>query len=212
MFSVALAFRYQECHRILPYSRASTPLTEPDVQLSRIRLFDSSPTTATADSSITRGVDAAAGSGSDIIPSAAKDPSCKQEKPHIRWPDSFGRLRTGSSASPQETRAAYDQPESVSVPPFPRPTFACSRSCGKIGFAFTLDQTLSNPYGSSRMSPCLVSLILYYIPICASIEISAGVWEVAWTSWLASFVASASCRCFMGWKPMPRGTGFSHTL
>ena len=47
VFSVALAFRCQECHTILPYNRASTPLTEPDVQIARIRLFGQSPMTAT---------------------------------------------------------------------------------------------------------------------------------------------------------------------
>jgi len=29
----------EECHNILPYKRASTPLTEPDMKISLIRLF-----------------------------------------------------------------------------------------------------------------------------------------------------------------------------
>jgi hypothetical protein len=29
----------EECHNILPYQRASTPLTEPDLRISLIRLF-----------------------------------------------------------------------------------------------------------------------------------------------------------------------------
>jgi hypothetical protein len=41
-----------------------------------------------------------------VILSAAKDLGREREKPLLRWPDSFGRLRTGSSAAPQDDKVS----------------------------------------------------------------------------------------------------------
>ena len=37
---LTLLFRYEECHNIQPWKDASMPLTEPDLQISHIRLFN----------------------------------------------------------------------------------------------------------------------------------------------------------------------------